>query len=83
MHALLLPEQVALDVICAAVEDDVRLPGVDVEVAVLAADGAVAVGDLEGLERRRGDLVSDGAAVAVGFVPDFGGGVGVRHCEGF
>ena len=83
VHTFLLHEPVALDVIFAAVEDDVRLPGIDIEVAVLAAYGAVAAGDLLGLERRRGDFVLDGPAVAVGFVPDFSGGFGIRHGRGF
>ena len=79
VHALLLSEKVTLHVILAAVEDDVGALGVDVQIAVFAAYGAVAVHHWLGLEGRGGDFVLDGAAVAVGFVPDFGGGFGVGH----
>ena len=72
MHALLLSEEVALHVLFAPVEHHVRTPRVDVEIAVLAADGTVAVGDLEPVERWHVDFVFDGSAVAVGFVPHLG-----------
>ena len=54
--------------------------GVQVEVAVLGADGAVAGFEGDVLEAGREDLVADGATVAVGFVPDLRGrGGGGRH----
>ena len=83
MRAFLHSIYVALHVIFASIEHDLRTLRVDVQVAVLAAEGAVAVGDF--LRRKRGgeDFVFDGAAVAVGFVPDFGGDVGVGHSVGF
>ena len=46
MHALFLSEEVALDMILATVEHDVCTLGIDVEITVLAADGAVATRDL-------------------------------------
>ena len=55
---------------------DIRTLEMDVQIAVLAADGAVAVEDLVGVERWGEDFVFYGAAVAVGFVPDFLVGVG-------
>ena len=51
--------------------------GVDVQVAVFAADGAVAIHHRMALEGAgEEDGVFDGAAVAVGWVPCFGWGVG-------
>ena len=78
VHALLLPKQVPLHLVLALLKDDVLALGIDVQITVLAADGAVAAADFLGLERLGADFVLDGAAVAVGFVPDFGGG-GVGH----
>ena len=73
MHALLLPKQIALHALLPLLEHDVCPFRVDVQIAVLAADGAVAVGHLLRLERGGADSVGDGAAVAVGGVPGFGG----------
>ena len=53
---------------------------VDVEVAVFGADGAVAGCDLlVGEGGGEEDAEADGGAVAVGWVPGFGGGGGVGH----
>ena len=46
MHALLLPEEVTLYVVLAAVEDYVCTLGIDVKITIFAADGTVAVGHL-------------------------------------
>ena len=43
MHALLLPKQVPLHIFFASIKDDIRALGIDVQVAVLAAYGAIAV----------------------------------------
>ena len=69
MHALLLPEQVPLHVVFAAVKYYIRALGIDVEIAVFAADGTVAVGHLLCVQRGDLDFVLDGSTVAVGFVP--------------
>lgn len=70
MHALLLSEEVALDMILPTVEHDVCTLGIDVEITVFAADGAVATRNLVRFQRWHVDFVLDGATVAVGFVPD-------------
>ena len=46
MHTLLLPEEVILHMVFAAVEYYVCPLGIDVEITVFAADGTVAVGHL-------------------------------------
>ena len=46
MHALLLPEEVTLHVVFAAVEYYVCTLGIDVKITIFAADGTVAVGHL-------------------------------------
>lgn len=46
MHALFLSEEVALDMILATVEHNVCTLGIDVEITVFAADGAVATRNL-------------------------------------
>jgi len=77
----LFAELIALERVLAAVEDDVGSEGIDVHVAVLGTDGAVAIPDLHCGERGEFDFVADGCAVAVGFVPDFwGGGHGGCGC---
>ncbi len=74
MHALLLPERVSLHMLFPAQKHDVGALRVDVQIAVPGADGTVAVGDLLRRERGGEHFVSNGAAVAVGCVPDFGSG---------
>lgn len=66
-------ELIALELVLAAVEDDVGSGGIDVHVAVLGTDGAVAFPDLHCGEGGEFDFVADRCAVAVGFVPDFWG----------
>lgn len=64
-------------------EYDIFTLRVDVQVAVLGAYGAVAVNHFLRVERWGQDFVLDGAAVAVGFAPDFGGGFRFGHwCGG-
>ena len=82
VRALLLPEEVLLHVVFAAAEHHVCALGIDVEVAVLAADRTVAVGHFQRFQRGHVDGVPDGSAVAVGFVPDVDGGLGARHGVG-
>ena len=57
--------------------------GVDEQIAVFGADGTVATVDLVGGEVGQVYAVFDGAAVAIGFVPEFGvrgWGAAVGHC---
>ena len=72
MHALLLPEPIPFHILFAPIKDDIGALGIDVQVPVLAADGAVAICDFLRFERGGEDFVGDGAAVAVCRVPDFG-----------
>lgn len=74
MCAPLRSKGVTLHLIFAATEHHVLTPRIDVEIAVFAADGAVAVHDFERIERRYVDLVLDGSTVAIGFIPDLGWG---------
>ena len=46
MHALLLPEEVTLHVVFAAVKYYICTLRIDVEITIFAADGTVAVGHL-------------------------------------
>ena len=74
---------VILELVVAFVPDDFITVRVHEQVAVLCADGAVAVADSEGVGAGEGgdeDFVLDGFAVAGGFVPGlFFAGVGFCH----
>ncbi len=59
-----------------AQKHDIGALRVDVQIAVPGADGTVAVGDLLRREREGEHLVFNGAAVAIGCVPDLDGGEG-------
>lgn len=72
MHALLLPKQIPFHVVLAFGKHYVGALGVDVQIAILAAYRAVAVCHSLRVQRRGGNSVRDGSAVAVGFIPDFG-----------
>ena len=72
MYAPLRSKSVTLQLIFAATEHDVLTLGIDVEIAVLAAYGAVAVDHLKRFERLHVNLVLDGSTVAVGFVTNLG-----------
>ena len=83
MHALLLPKEILFHEFLASIKHDVRALGVDVQIAVLAAYGAVAVHHFLAFDWWCQDFVSDSAAVAIGFVPDLGGGFGCGHDKRF
>lgn len=67
-------EPIALEFVVAGLEDDVLGAGVDEQVRVLDADGAVAAVDGGGGEGGGEDGEARGVAVAVGGVGDFVGG---------
>lgn len=73
MRFRFIPESVCREVVLARSEHDVRRAGVDEEVAVLGADGAVALDHFGGLEEGVGEGETDVAAVAVGLVGYHGG----------
>lgn len=73
MHTFFLSEKVTFYMIFAPVKHHVCTLGVDVKIAILAANRTVAVGDFERFERWHVDFVLDGSTVAIGFVPDLGG----------
>lgn len=61
---------VVLHVIVALVEDDVVALSNDVDVAILGADGAVALVDRGVFEAASEDFIFDRSTVATSFVPD-------------
>ncbi len=64
-------ETIGLHVVFSAVENNVLSGRVHIEVAVFGANGAIAIHDFLAFEGSDLDLVLNGAAMTIGFVPDF------------
>ena len=57
-------------------ENDIFALGINIEVPILGADGAIAAHNLHGLERGKSESILDSAAVAIGFIQNLFGLVG-------
>ena len=70
---------IAFHLVFAGMEDDILAEWVKIQVAVLNANGAIAVGDLGFLDGRDLELILYCSTVAASLVPDLLGGL--RRCH--
>ena len=72
MRNPLMAKFIAFQRLIALMPFDLSGFGIDEQIAILGADGTVARVDLVGREVGQDYAVFDGAAVAIGFVPELG-----------